>query len=610
MGLVGLAAAVLFSLLAPVALVGAVLVGLSRLRQSDPEPDEPGIGTVRRVFLYVLAFVSLGLASAGLALLVAGVLDALFGGRVIAESDTDLATALSLTVVGLPAFLIFLLVAQRSLQRHPVEARSLARWTYLGLVRVVALSVAVGTGIEVGRFLVGAHEFSATPWGWLTVALAMWGGHQAIVLQAAPPTHATRFLDRLYRGYGAVLGLAVLGFGLAAALTAPAQQVYEALVHEPLVSSDAWHEVLRVALVQVAIGGAVWWWHWIAGLRGESESPIWHVVVFLFGILVGLALVVWTGAASLLLVLEWAIDDPAGSAATHFADVVGYAGLFLVGLASWGYHRAVLDERSPHRARRGDAERVYTYLVAAAGLATLASGLTAAFALAVDALTPASGFVRDPEWWRGDLALILTLLVVGAPLWARYWFGAQREAQGEGVEAFAERESLPRRAFIFLVFGVAVLVVLVNLAVLLFQVFDAVLEGDFGVDTARDVRWSVAMLLTAGAISGYYWLVLRDDQAAGPLGAARTVEGAPERSLLVREVVLIAPVDAARSLGGLLSERGVRVRRWDRTDIAGVPVTGEDAEAFLVRLALTEAASVVLVVEASGEVRILPAVPA
>lgn len=610
MEVVGILFSVMLTLAVPVVLIAALVAGLSRIRQGDIEPEEPGIGTVRRLFLYALTFVSLGLAATGLALLLGGVLDGLFGDTVIADSDTQLATALSLTVVGLPAWLIFMLLAQRSVQREPVEARSLARWSYLGLVRVVALSVAVGFAIEVGQFAVGADDFRGEEWGWLLIALAVWGGHQAIASQSPPPTNATRYLDRLYHAFGSVLGLYVLGAGLAGAIIEPAQQVYDVVFRESLVGASRWHEALRAALVQIAVGGLVWWWHWIARLRRESESPVWHVVVFLFGILAGLTVAVWTGATSLYLVLEWIIDDPTANAATHFGDLVPSAGAFLVGVAAWVYHRALLGERGPQRARRGDAERIYEYLVAAAGLATLAVGLTTVFALAVDALTPTGAFVRDPQWWRNDLALILTLLVVGVPLWARYWFAAQREAQGEGIEAFDERESLPRRAFIFLVFGVAVLTVLVNLAILLFEIFDAALEGRFAASTVRDVRWSIAMLLTAGAVAGYYWLVLRDDQAAAPLGA-REVEGTPERAALaIREVVLIAPAEAARTLGDLLTARGVRVRRWDRTDIAGVPVTDADVEAFLVRIAVTEATSVVLVVEASGEVRMLPAVPA
>ncbi len=605
MEMMGALVSLLVGLAIPAAIIAILVRALGQARAEEAEPADPGIGTVRRIFLYGLALVSLGLAGSGLALLLGGLIDALFGDLVIAESDTQLAVSLSLTVVGLPAWLIFTLLAQRSIERHPVEARSLARWTYLLIVRAVALGVSIGFGIAVGRFLVGAGEFHGDQWGWLIVALATWAGHQAMAAQHPPASEATRFLDRLYRGFGAVVGLCVLGVGLAMAVTEPAMQVYEDAFRDRLVRGDAWHEVLRWGLVQAAVGGLAWWWHWLAGLRREVESTIWHVVVFLFGILAGLALAVTTSAFILYTVLAWVLGVPGlPVAAAHFQDVVPATGFLLVGLASWGYHRAVLDERAPAEVgRRSDPERLYRYLVAAAGLLALAGGLASAFAMFVDAVLPEE-FLRGADWWRDQLAVTLTLLAVGAPLWTRYWFGAQRAAEEGGRE---EREALPRRAFLFVIFGAAVLVVLVNLAILLFQVFDSALDGTFSTDTIRDVRWSVALLLTAGATSAYYWFVLRDDQAATP-DEPSAAAPAPSPTMALGEAVLVAASDTAGALEAALRGRGVRVRRWDRTDIAGVALEPQALDALLLRLESLEARSAVVVVEADGSVRVLPAV--
>ena len=590
----------------PVLLVVLLAAGLARARAEDPEPPDPGIGTVRRLFLYALAFVSLILAATGVALLLAGMLDGLFGELLIAESDTELATALSLTVVGLPAWLIFALIAQRSVQRQPVEAYSIARWMYLSGARAVFLAVAVFFAVEVGTFLLGVDDFEGVPWAWFVVGLAVWGGHQAAAAGQPAPSGATRYIDRLYLGFGAVLGLYVLGFGLGRLMVEPGLQAYDALFREALVRDSAWTEGLRQAGVQAVVGAVAWWWHWHARLRSEARTIAWRIVVFIFGVLAGLTLAVVSAAGLLFLVLEWLIDYVPTTATAHFVDAVPAIAGLVLGLGAWVYHRTVLAERAAVEARRGDVERSYEYLVAAAGLLTLAGGLTWVFAVAVDGLLPVE-FVRDSNWWRGDLAMMLTLLAVGAPLWARYWFATQRVAEAETPEGADERDSLARRVFIFVIFGVAVLVVLVNLAILLFQVFDAVLEGTFSAETIRDVRWSLALLFTAGATSGYYWLVLRDDQARdAPVPSAGPGAATPA-PMVLREAVVIAPAATGSAIADALRERGVRVRRYDRTDIAGVPA--QDLSALLERIALVEAASAVLLVEASGEARILPAVP-
>lgn len=299
---------------------------------------------------------------------------------------------------------------------------------------------------------------------------------------------------------------------------------------------------------------------------------------------------------------EWLFDIAASEdAADHFAALPGPTGYLLVGLGVLVYHRLVLTERDAGEVRRTDPERLYRYLVAAAGVLTLGGGLTMAIAMALDALLPASDFIRDTRWWREELAVLLTMLIVGAPLWARYWSASQRVAQEPGVEGALERASLPRRAFLFVIFGVAALVVLVNLAILLFQVFDALLDEGIGAGTLRDVRWSVALLVTAGAISTYYWLVLRDDQAATALAEPSP---APASPLAVRDVLLLAPVEDAPALSDALAARGVRVRRWlldAPTPSAAAP---PDVDALLALLDRFEGTSAVVLVE-DGVARVI-----
>src|SRR5690606_32308511 len=106
------------------------------------------------------------------------------------------------------------------------------------------------------------------------------------------PSGATRYIDRLYLGFGAVLGLYVLGFGLGLLIVEPGMQAYDALFREALLRDGGWTEGLRLGAAQVAVGAVAWWWHWHARLRPEAQSIAWRIVVFIFGILAGLTLAV------------------------------------------------------------------------------------------------------------------------------------------------------------------------------------------------------------------------------------------------------------------------------------------------------------------------------
>src|SRR5688572_7361783 len=127
--------------LAPLVLIGLLVAGLIAIRRQEmleDEPEEPGIGTPRRIFLYGLTLIGLIFAAVGLSMLLGGALDAVLGDTVIAERRRSLSVALAFTVVGTPAWLLFLFLAQRTIADHPVEARSQARRLYLGFARGIA----------------------------------------------------------------------------------------------------------------------------------------------------------------------------------------------------------------------------------------------------------------------------------------------------------------------------------------------------------------------------------------------------------------------------------------------------------------------------------------
>ena len=217
--------------------------------------------------------------------------------------------------------------------------------------------------------------------------------------------------------------------------------------------------------------------------------------------------------------------------------------------------------------------------------------------MAVDAVTPATGVFRRGEWWRDELAMAITALVVGVPLWARAWFAAQAMVATGGAP---EVGSPSRRVFVFGVFGIAILVAIVNLIVLLFEFFDAVLGEGISTTLVRDVRWAIAMLVTAGAIAAYHWLVLREQQDASPEDDGT----APVRSAL-REVVLIGGGASAATLRDALAGSDVRVRLWRRVDLEATGTTDADTDALSTRLLASEHPRVA-VVFGEGEPQIVP----
>lgn len=553
--------------LVPLIAVGALVALISATGRGADEPVDAGDGTsIRRLFVYLLAFVAFLFAVVGIALLLGGALEAATGGAAIAGRDTELAIALAFTVVGLPAWLALAVAAQRALSTHPLERHSIARRLYLDAARAVALTgIAINAAAALGA-LVARGDVASGNWGWLVAWSIGWLLHERAVAVEAPSTTATRLLDRLAAFWGAFIGLYALLVGTITGATSLFVAAYDGALREPLVAGP-WAADARRVFTTAAIGALIWWWYWLRASRERAErTTLTHVYLFLVGVLPGVAFVVIPTARAVYAVLQWIIGEPDQErAADHFALLPGVVVMLLVGACTWAYHRAVL-RAAPADARstvRSEPERIYRYGVSAAGLLALAGGLLAVFALAIDvAAQGAPEFARREGWWRNQLSIALTLLVVGLPLWARYWTDVQRAA----ARAPAERTAPSRRIYLFALFGAAVLGTLINLTIMLYRLFEALLDTPTLQRALFDGRWSAAFVVTAGAIALYHWLVLREDQQATRAAAP----AAPPPAARARDIVVLAGAGAADIAAALRAVPGARVRVWRR-------LAGDDA---------------------------------
>ncbi|MFA7249556.1 MAG: DUF5671 domain-containing protein [Dehalococcoidia bacterium] len=594
--------AILVFTVLPLALIAGVAAAIVSARhqseRDDPTIDE-GIGSVRRLFIYALALVGVIFAAIGVAMIIGGALDAITGGALLLERRQGLAIALAFTVVGTPAWLLFMLLAQRSVQAHEVERRSQARRLYFAVARSVALSVLAWNAIEAMQMVLQTSDFAGGAWGHVVAWSGVWAIHQRLAAAEPATTGMTRLIDRLALYFGALLGLLLLLSGTIAVIDAPLSEAYDRTFRGSIVTGG-WDRGLREGFAVLVVGAGIWGWHWLARLvRRDRLTTLWRVQVFLFGALLGVVLAITPAAVMLYDALEWFLGVPGeDSAVAHFALFPGAISALIGGVATWGYHRATIIEAGDAHERSGP-ERVYRYLLSAAGLITLAVGVATLIALAAEGLGgPGAAYVVAANWWRNPLLRGITLLAVGVPLWARYWRDTQR-ALATGLE---ERTAPSRRVYVFATVGVAIFALLVSLTVVLYLVFIAALNGELSLGLLRDVRWGLGVAVTTGAIAYYHFLVLREDQAAMP--------AAPPVARRARQVVLVASGDATALIADLEGIDGVRVRLWRRTDAeaaggADGALSGDRREALRQAVASADADRLLAVVT-RGDFELVP----
>ncbi len=516
-----------FGTLVPLAIVGLVVYGIVRLARGrnlgDVDVVDPGIGTVRRLYFYTVSFVALLMATIGLMLVATWVLESLFGGDVLSPSRTQLAAGVALTLVGLPIWAVHWRLVQRHVGELPVERRSWIRKLYIYLLLGIAGGVILTGAVDLLEWVFGADSFSGSPWAEVIVWSLVWGFHWMLERAEGQPTTETVGIRRMYVYLASLVGLvmAAVGFGLVIHLVL--LEAYEAMFSVSVLSSGQtglWRDTMRTALAVALVGSAAWGFHWFYVARDDRGSVLRQAYLYAFSSLGGAVTVLVSVGIMLYWVLVWAMGVPANDdAGSHFRFLPRTLAALIVGVAFLAYHWTVLRreaEVSPVAIL--EVKRSYAYILATLGLGALvvAIGVLVANTIAIF-VDSARRPLADPDFWRNPLALVITLAVLGAPLWGYFWRYAQHLAQGPDV---ADRSVLVRRLFLFLVLGVGALAFLGSGSFLIFVFLRDALEGDMSLTILEDTRTALGIIVAAAIFLPYYWLVYRQDRRLEPAAAA------------------------------------------------------------------------------------------
>ncbi len=503
------------------------------------------MAVTRRVYLYAIAFVALGMLVGGLSSLLETSLAVLL--EPLARLTAILGTSLlrdrisfagAVAVIGLIAWLAHWLPADRSARRHAAERRAAIRklFLYAVLGGGALLLAAAGRGLLTDLLLAlfGRLTWPSVLTGAIVRPFAVLAVAGPIWLYYARVTQADRMAEPEV-GAGATLRrwcLYALSFvGLLQALFAAVgllQALWEAAVVPPgVLASGAWlPSVVPGAVGSLVAGLALWTAAWTASTaafdRADAPDPERRSVlrkVYLYLVLaIAVAWTVWNIGRVLYQVLRALLipEQLAGGWGALAHDLGGPGVAVLVFGLAWAYHARVVAREaatSPERRQQATIRWLYAYLVTFIGLVALGVGLGGTLATLLDLLVQPAA-VRSTHWWEERVSLFTTLVVVGLPLWAAYW----RRLQHEAREPLA-RDALVRRIYLFLVFGLTVLTLLTSGAFTLYQGIRRAL-GDPGTPGATsDLVAAASAVLLAAVFLLYHVRVYRTPPLPGAMPA-------------------------------------------------------------------------------------------
>ncbi len=558
--------------LIPIATIAFIIFGIRKLRSGDAHGALQG-HSVRRFFQYLLLYWLIVVSALGLSGLLGRVLEA---STLVVGDKTDLARNLSFVVVGVPLYIVLAIWTRRRFTEDASEAKSFGWGFYVTMTSVTSLAVVMFALHDMVGWAVRVEDFRAPALARLIVWGAVWGLHWWVHVRSTPLASS-----RVHHLLGSLIALGTVVVGVDQLISGAIQRFWN-------FGGDAIFLSHRDSILQGAttliVGAPIWYLYWIRNYSKARRDPLWFIYVLLAGVGGGLLVSIVSASTVLYNVLVWYIGDAGTTeAATHFHDVPAAFGAVCVGVITWWYHHAILEE--DRKAIRTEVQRVYEYLMAGIGLLAAAGGLAMILVALVETLT-SSSVISGSGATNAFLAAV-TLLIVGTPVWWIFW---RRISIAVRLSPEAEHASPTRRIYLFILFGVGGIVAVVTLLVGVFFIFDDIFKGSFGQETIRRIRFALSTLITTGAIAGYHWLIYRSERdlmIAGVRGPGL--------------VILVGPKDAelARTISKMT---GGRVQSWTRKDDqAGTWSTDEVIQA----LEQSKDKAIILLAESNG-LRLIP----
>ena len=526
----------IFGILSLVLIGTLAVVGVRRLTSGSMR-EANRTQSLRHFFQYGLLFAMLAVAAAGLA----GLTTRLFSlGQDVVSDPIALARDVSFTVVGVPVVAALSMWIRKQFDSDLTEAHSLSFGLFLTAASTTTLAMSMIAAYEILTWATGL----TTDWRGPAARLIVWG---AVWIEI--------FMTRSIYGHedqqqavhlsGSLVGLGTAVIGFVSVIGGLIQLVF-GLTSDLLISLGT-DPVLR-GVITAGIGLTVWYSHWVRGARVSKRNTLWLSYVMLAGIAGSLIMTIVSASTALYQAFVWYLGTPTSTDAhVYFANTPTSGAYALVGITACWYHQSTLREGNKNL--RTEVTRVYEYLLSGIGLVAVATGLGILVAAFIDALTGTSLVLNGTA--TNTVIQSLTLLLVGTPVWLVFWSRIQTiTAVNPQVEAVAPT----RRSYLYLLFGLGGVAAIVSMISGIFQMFSDIFQSQFGSETFRSMRFAIGVLVAAGTVAAYHFMVYRSE---------REYVHAPARG--GHSIILVGPNDP-ELVDEITEKTGNHVQVWVAAD--------------------------------------------
>ncbi len=461
----------------------------------------------QRTYVYLAAFVAFAILLQGAYGLATDV----------ARIDPE-PTWIAMIIVGLPVWLAHEFLLRRAADRHSNETGSVLRKLYVhGALALASLYVFIGC-IQIIEDIAGDFEGLEHIGGALVAAGFLYYLSRRENLEGQPTPRAQTV--RRWRVYGlsvifltaAVTAIYWITYGLAYATYT---LVFDAA--DTLITVEDFQNPIRTAAGWAIVGITAWAIQWRTVAATDEESVLRQVYLYGFAFIGGASLALWGAAVTIYIVIAQLVGaDNTTTAVAYFRQFILPVVGLLIGVALLAYHWSILRRDAVRRtpspkalpespARQAHLSTTFKYIMSAVGLIALVPGVMALLMALLDPLVSDNLFASTNEQ-QEFLAIALTMIIVGAPLWSVFWWRVIK----------ADPRSLVRRIYLYVALIALGGTWLFTLVALLAAILTEILGQGSGF--LEDVLIpSLSIVIPAAAFFAYHVFMLREDSRRTPV---------------------------------------------------------------------------------------------
>lgn len=483
--------------------------------------------TIRRLYYYLLAFISLEVVLWSVITLARTVFDA----ASLNNIGDQIAGGLAFLIVGLPMFLFHWIFVQRDSARDSEERSSLLRGIFLyGTYLATLIPIAQNVIALVNRVLIG----------WMTIDnnLAFLGSEQtpadnliAIVVMGVAFYYFNTVLKnewaantegndlpgtrRLFRYIWMLYSLVLLVFSIVFIL--------EFIFLTPVGLGNPSRELLANGISILLVAAPLWAYNWLVIQRSltdrEEYLSTFRLVVLYLLTLGGIITTLFSAGWVIATILNNTLSNSPLDFVGLFNKLSSTLALAIPMGVIWAYFGGAWKDTTDQTTdplRKAALRRFYYYVLSLLGNFSVFFAIQLLLGVVIDIATGESTGLAG---FSDSISASLSMLIIGLPLWLRNWPGLQAEAASHDEAGDHARRSVIRKSYLYLVVFSLVVGLMASAGMLLYNLISTVTVDNPGsplMDFLHDSK-------TLGVIViwlVYHFLALRGDGKAAQAALA------------------------------------------------------------------------------------------